>query len=110
MVYVTAWLATVTSGANMLTEVKNNTEHYFKDEHGDNQGEYKMWYESGHLCTHCIMQDGVKHGESKKWDSDGHLIEHSFYVNDVKLAYKTPILHFDKLYVKMLHGINFLPV
>jgi antitoxin component YwqK of YwqJK toxin-antitoxin module len=41
-----------------LTEIKTETEHYFKDESDQIQGEYKQWYDNGKLCVHCFYVVG----------------------------------------------------
>ena len=63
----------------MLTEVKNDRQHYFKDELGRRQGEYKSWYENGQLKDHDFFVDNYLHGECKRWWDNGHLQLHGFY-------------------------------
>jgi antitoxin component YwqK of YwqJK toxin-antitoxin module len=65
-----------------LTEIKNDTEHYFIDENGQKHGEYKWWHENGQLETHCFFVDGKRHGELKWWHENGQLGRHCFYVDD----------------------------
>jgi antitoxin component YwqK of YwqJK toxin-antitoxin module len=64
-----------------LTEIKNDTEHYFIDENDQRHGEYKRWYLDGQLWAHCYYVDGNIHGEFKEWYLDGKLWEHCFYVD-----------------------------
>jgi antitoxin component YwqK of YwqJK toxin-antitoxin module len=64
-----------------LTEHKSETEHYFIDENGQKQGEYKWWYENGQLRLHCFYVDGKRHGEFKRWHENGQLWMHCFYVD-----------------------------
>jgi antitoxin component YwqK of YwqJK toxin-antitoxin module len=66
-----------------LKEIKTETEHYFEDEFGNKQGEYKRWYSDGQIWVHCYYVDGNSHGEYKEWWYDnGQLFQHCFYVDD----------------------------
>jgi antitoxin component YwqK of YwqJK toxin-antitoxin module len=64
-----------------LTEFKSDAEHYFIDENGQKQGEYKSWYSNGQLREHGFFVDGKLHGEFKWWHENGHLYTHCFYVD-----------------------------
>jgi antitoxin component YwqK of YwqJK toxin-antitoxin module len=64
-----------------LTEIKTETEHYFEDESGKKQGEYKTWYSNGQLDIHCYYVDGILHGEYKWWYENGQPWVHCFYVD-----------------------------
>jgi antitoxin component YwqK of YwqJK toxin-antitoxin module len=68
-----------------LTEIKTDTEHYFEDEFGNKQGEYKAWYSDGQLWVHCFYVDDKVHGEYKLWYSDGQIWVHCYYVDDSKV-------------------------
>jgi antitoxin component YwqK of YwqJK toxin-antitoxin module len=65
-----------------LKEIKTETEHYFEDESGQIQGEYKLWYSNGQLREHCYYVDGQRHGEFKEWYPSGQIWEHCYYVDD----------------------------
>jgi antitoxin component YwqK of YwqJK toxin-antitoxin module len=65
-----------------LTEHKSETEHYFIDENGQKQGEYKEWHDNGQLYMHCFFVDDKRHGEFKRWYPNGQLSRHCFYVDD----------------------------
>jgi antitoxin component YwqK of YwqJK toxin-antitoxin module len=65
----------------MLTETKTDRHHYFVDDRGRFQGEYKNCYTNGQLCTHCFYVDGDRHGECKSLNTDGTLITHAFFVH-----------------------------
>jgi antitoxin component YwqK of YwqJK toxin-antitoxin module len=64
-----------------LKEIKTETEHYFEDESGQIQGEYKLWYSSGQLREHCYYVDGKLNGEYKWWHENGQLWVHCFYMD-----------------------------
>jgi antitoxin component YwqK of YwqJK toxin-antitoxin module len=65
----------------MLKEIKTNTQHYFVDENGDLQGEYKSYYDNDQLWEHAFFQNGKHHGEYKRYHDNGQLWVHSFYLN-----------------------------
>jgi antitoxin component YwqK of YwqJK toxin-antitoxin module len=65
-----------------LKEIKTKYQHYFEDESGKKQGEYKAWYSDGQLREHCYYVDDNRHGEFKWWYSDGQLATHCYYVDD----------------------------
>jgi antitoxin component YwqK of YwqJK toxin-antitoxin module len=77
-----------------LTEIKTNTEHYFEDESGKKQGEFKWWHDNGQLATHCVYVDDKRHGEYKWWNVNGELFLHCFYVDDKEVIdfFKDPDL------------------
>ena len=56
-----------------LTEIKTETQHYFKDEHGKRHGEYKYWHYNGQLYIHTHNLNGKVHGEFKHWYENGQL-------------------------------------
>jgi antitoxin component YwqK of YwqJK toxin-antitoxin module len=64
-----------------LKEIKNTDYHYFEDESGKKQGEYKRWHPNGQLATHCYYVDGKQHGEYKAWYSNGQTWVHCYYVD-----------------------------
>ena len=66
----------------MLREITNKHQHYFRDEKGLYQGEFKTWRKDGTLWAHGIYVDGKVHGEYKRWWANGERSEHSFYRND----------------------------
>jgi hypothetical protein len=65
----------------MLTETKTDRHHYFLDDEGRYQGEYKHWHNNGQLWENCFCVDNELHGECKIWNGYGTLISHYFYVN-----------------------------
>jgi hypothetical protein len=65
-----------------LAEYKEARRHFFLDNQGRMQGEYKDWYENGSLFEHALYVDGKCHGECKMWGEDGTLIAHKFWVDD----------------------------
>ena len=57
--------------------------HYYSDT------EFKLWYKSGQLSTHCYLKDGLKNGEYKWWWSSykqipGKLGVQCYYKNNKK--------------------------
>ena len=70
---------------NGLFEVKEEVTvskykaHYFIDEYGKKQGEFKQWWDNGTLGRHCFYKDGELHGEYKRRWNNGTLGEHFFY-------------------------------
>jgi antitoxin component YwqK of YwqJK toxin-antitoxin module len=64
-----------------LKEIKTKTKHYFEDEFGNKQGEFKSWYSNGQLDIHCFYVDGNRHGEYKSWYSNGQQWAHCYYVD-----------------------------
>ena len=65
-----------------LTEVKNKHEHYFEDEKGLKQGEYKMYFGNGSLYFQRYYKDNKKHGECKNYYANGQLSNHCYYKDD----------------------------
>jgi antitoxin component YwqK of YwqJK toxin-antitoxin module len=65
----------------MLKETKTDSVHYFVDDRGRYQGEFKRWYANGQLCVHCFCVDDKFHGEYKAWYEDGTISANEFYVN-----------------------------
>ena len=63
----------------MLKEIKTKSEHYFVDDQGRKQGEFKYWYENGQLRIHKFYRDGKLYGESKSWYDNGQLETHRFF-------------------------------
>ena len=64
-----------------MREIKNKYEHYFRDEHGKKQGEYKNYYHNNQLCDHFFYKDNKKHGECKVYNLDGSLDYIKYYSN-----------------------------
>jgi antitoxin component YwqK of YwqJK toxin-antitoxin module len=64
-----------------LKEIKTETEHYFEDEFGNKQDEYKWWHDNGKLLEHCYYVDDKRHGEFKEWWTNGQLWRHCYYVD-----------------------------
>lgn len=65
-----------------LTEHKTTTQHYFEDENGRWQGEYRKWLPDGQLIMQLHFVDSRKHGECKWWHENGQLEFHAHYVDD----------------------------
>lgn len=65
----------------MLTEIISNQHHYFVDEKGQLQGEYKSWHKNGQLCTYCFYVNGELHGAYRVYWDNGQTHIHCFYVN-----------------------------
>jgi antitoxin component YwqK of YwqJK toxin-antitoxin module len=65
-----------------LKEIKTKYRHYFEDEFGNKQGEFKSWYSNGQTWMHCFFVDGKEHGEFKAWHENGKLATHCFHVDD----------------------------
>ena len=65
----------------MLKEIKTKRYHYFIDENGLKQGEYKDYHDNGQLWEHTFFQNDKRHGEYKDYHYNGQLWEHSFYQN-----------------------------
>ncbi len=65
----------------MLKEIKTKTKHYFVDENGNKQGEYKDYYYNDQLYVHTFYLNGKLHGEYKDYHNNGQLSVHSFYQN-----------------------------
>ena len=94
-----------------LTEVKRNLVHYFIDEHGRRQGEYKEYRPSGGLREHYICKDDKAHGEYKGYTTGGELWRHDIYLDgkltDINLS---TLSDKDKIVLTLQHeGIKFLP-
>lgn len=68
----------------MLKEYKDEEFHYFKDENGLIQGEYKEWWSNGIMAMHCFYVDDMLHGEYKYWHTNGRIGAHYFFVDDEK--------------------------
>lgn len=118
-----------------LTEFKSDEEHYFSDELGLLQGEYKSYDENGQLQIqvfykddilqgkytsyhsngqlfhHCIMVDGILNGEFKKCDSEGRVSMHVLYkqgdILDIDVVIDN-LTSEDKAFLVLQHGIKFL--
>lgn len=65
----------------ILTEFKTAEQHFFLDENDLIQGEYKSFYESGKLRTHCIVKDNKLHGEDRRYDANGTLLRSRLLVD-----------------------------
>ena len=70
---------------NGLFEVKEEVTdskykaHWFEDENGKKQGEYRSWWDNGTLKEHCFLKDGELQGEYRSWCENGTLKEHCFF-------------------------------
>jgi antitoxin component YwqK of YwqJK toxin-antitoxin module len=64
-----------------LTEHKSKYQHYFIDENGKKQGEYKWWWSNGKIWEHRYYVDDKRHGEYKAWHLNGQLSRHCYYVD-----------------------------
>lgn len=97
----------------MLTEYKSNNFHYFFDEQGRIQGEYKVFWNNGQMNRHLFMLDDKWHGEYKQWHENGTLSYHCFFVNDEEVSFdeipypKTPE---DRMYFTLKYNLPLLPV
>ena len=62
--------------------------HYFVDENGKKQGEYRDYYMDGELFYHNFTRNGYDYGEIKEFNIDGTL-EYHYLVdgNSIRLAY-----------------------
>ena len=121
----------------MLIEIKNKYEHYFEDNQGRKQGEYKTWWENGNLnrhgfyvndvyhgeykafrangkpFNHCFNVNGSTHGEYKSWREDGSVWEHCFYVDDREVSFDKipyPITPEEVMLFKLKYNLQLLPV
>jgi len=65
-----------------LKEYKGITYHYFKDENGSRQGEFKLYHPNGQLRIHSYYKDGKLYGEYKQYYSNGPLEYKKYYLND----------------------------
>lgn len=119
----------------MLKEVKTSNRHYFIDEQNICQGEYKRWWDNGHmfehyfhingkihgevkkwwpngqLKLHCIYVNGKKHGEYKWWHQDGPLITHCFMVDNSAISFKEipyPKSKEDRMYINLKYDLQIL--
>ena len=101
----------------MLTEVKTDRMHYFEDELGKMQGEFKEWHRSGRLKTKCIYKGNRCHGELMAWDVYGSISCHGFAYNGemitpaVRALVKNmlKITDEERLLIKLKWGIECLP-
>lgn len=66
-----------------LNEVKTDAVHYYEDESGRKQGEYKLFH-NGKITVYGFYKNNNLHGEFKVWDLDEMLQEHSLYVDGKK--------------------------
>jgi len=86
-----------------MKEYKSNSEHYFEDENGLKQGEYKKYYSNGQLWFHCYFKNNNIHGEYKEYYSGGQLWVHCYYKDnnrhgEYKRYYKDGSLNYIKYY------------
>lgn len=56
-------------------------QHYWKNEKGTLEGEYKDWMGSGQLWSQCFYKNGMSQGEYKIWDKNDQTETHCFYHN-----------------------------
>lgn len=119
----------------MLTEIKNDTCHYFLDEKGLKQGEFKEWHNNGILRKHCFyvndnfhgnyidwyrngqvwehmcFVNGIRHGEYKRWGDNGNLVLHCFYNHGGAIGFSEipyPKTNEDRVYFKLKYGLPLL--
>ena len=66
-----------------LKEIKNKLTHFFEDEKGNIQGEYKQYYSNSNnrLFIHCYYKDGKLQGEYKLYNIDSSLKYTKYYSN-----------------------------
>jgi len=65
-----------------LKEHKTKRIHFFVDENGLLQGEYKSYHSDGSLYIHSYYKDDKRHGEYKQYNTDGSLECIEYYSND----------------------------
>ena len=56
-----------------LTEINTEHVHYFEDEYGRKQGEYKEWHRNKQLHKHLFYVDDLTEGEYKEWHDNGNI-------------------------------------
>ena len=56
-----------------LTEFKNEYGHYFEDEQGNLQGEYKAFWSNGNLMKQGNYKDDKLHGKFTWFNDDGSI-------------------------------------
>lgn len=66
----------------ILTERRYSDKHYFTDEHGRIQGEYRNYYRDGNLYIRCFYRNSKLHGEFKRYHDNGQLRAHLIYRNN----------------------------
>ena len=95
----------------MLREIKNKSEHYFEDDLGRIQGEYKAWHDNGVLWDHRYYVDGKLHGELKSWYANGVLREHQYWVDDelVHDFIESSLTDVEKMLLVLKYGGLLLP-
>jgi antitoxin component YwqK of YwqJK toxin-antitoxin module len=94
----------------MLTETKNDRHHYFEDDEGRRQGEYKSWHKNGNICRHSFYVDDKLHGEYKYWSDDGTIWFHDFYVDGkfYRDLLENPVYDEDKFLITLETGGKWL--
>ena len=65
----------------MLEEIKTATEHYYVDENGLKQGQYKRYYITGQLEKVGVYKDGKLNGSFKIYRENGQLMVESVFKN-----------------------------
>ena len=60
----------------------NIVQHYYEDEQGRRQGEWKDYYCNGLMWGHCWYKDDDRHGERRLYWENGTLRLHAHYKND----------------------------
>ena len=63
----------------MLREVKDSQYHYYIDNQGRKQGEFKEWHDNGQLVTRAYYINNDLHSEYKAWYDDGRIDLYCFY-------------------------------
>jgi antitoxin component YwqK of YwqJK toxin-antitoxin module len=94
----------------MLREVKNDRFHYFVDNEGRYQGEYKDWDGNGQMTRHCFYVDDRRHGEFKRCYSNGTIWFHDFYVDGkvYRDLIKEPVTDEEKFLITLETGGKWL--
>lgn len=60
------------------------SQHYWKNEKGNLEDEYKEWHYNGQPWEQCFYKDGLKEGVYKSWWNNGQLASHCFYKNGLQ--------------------------
>lgn len=63
----------------MLTEIDNKYSHYFVDDTGRKQGEFKLYFDNGYLRRHCFFVNDLKDGKYKSYRPNGCFYVHTHY-------------------------------
>ena len=84
----------------MLKEIKTITHHYFIDENGHIQGEFKVYHDNEQLYIQSFYQNGKLHSYYKRHDVNGKLVYATFFYqnNDLNVNPDT-LTEQDKTYI-----------